>query len=66
MLYVAQLDMGQVGALIKLMQGRVLLSAGSRPYLSVKLQGRQPLEALSEVLAAMEEAGGPVDRAEGK
>lgn len=66
LLYVAQLDMGQVGALIKLMQGRVLLSAGSRPYLSVKLQGREPLEALSEVLSAMEEAGGPVDRAEGK
>jgi len=56
LLYVAKLDMGQVGALVKLMQGRVLLSAGSRPYLSVKLAGRPPLEALSEVLGAMEEA----------
>ncbi len=56
LLYVLQLDMGQVGALVKQMQGRVLVSAGSRPYLSVKLQGREPLEALAEVLAAMEEA----------
>ncbi len=53
LLYVAQLDMEQVGALVKKMQGRVLVSAGSRPYLSVKLQGRPPLEVLSEMLEAM-------------
>ena len=68
MLYVAQLDMEQVGRLVKRMQGRVLLSAGSRPYLSVKLQGREPLEALGEVLGAMEEAGrgdSPLDKTGG-
>ena len=52
LLYMAQLDMEQVGALVKRMRGRVLVSAGSRPYLSVKLQGRPPLEVLSEVLEA--------------
>lgn len=68
LLYVAQLDMEQVGRLVKRMQGRVLLSAGSRPYLSVKLQGREPLEALGEVLGAMEEAGrgdSPLDKTGG-
>ncbi len=66
LLYVQKLDMEQVGALVKLMQGRVLLSAGSRPYLSVKLGGRPPLKALSEVLEAMEQAQGENTASGGK
>ena len=53
-LYRKEFDLEQVGALIRTMNGRVMLSAGSKPYISVKLQGRPPLSALSEVLSAME------------
>ncbi len=46
--------MERVGKLVKGMNGRVLLSAGSRPYLSVKLRrGQSPLKALEEVLGVM-------------
>ena len=55
LLYKSQLDMEQVGGLVKAMNGRVLLSAGSRPYLSVKLRGEAPLDALNGVLKAMKE-----------
>lgn len=55
-LYKKEFDLEQVGALIRAMNGRVMLSAGSKPYISVKLQGRPPLEGLSEVLSAMESA----------
>ncbi len=54
LLYMAELDMERVGKLVKGMNGRVLLSAGSRPYLSVKLRrGQSPLKALEEVLEVM-------------
>ncbi len=54
LLYMAELDMERVGKLVKGMNGRVLLSAGSRPYLSVKLRrGQSPLKALEEVLGVM-------------
>ena len=53
LLYKSQLDMEQIGPLVKAMNGRVLLSAGSRPYLSVKLRGEAPLDALSGVLEIM-------------
>ncbi len=56
LLYMAELDMELVGRLVKGMNGRVLLSAGNRPYLSVKLQGQPPLEALSHVLKIMGES----------
>ena len=49
----------QVAKLVAALKGRVLLSAGSRPYLSVKLAGKEPLEGLSEVLRAMEAARSP-------
>ncbi|RKJ41126.1 transcription-repair coupling factor [Acutalibacter sp. 1XD8-33] len=55
LLYKNQLDMDQVGRLVKAMNGRVLVSAGSRPYLSLRLQGQPPLEALSEALKVMGE-----------
>lgn len=53
-LYKKTFDMDAVGRLIRAMNGRVMLSAGSRPYISVKIGARPPIEALSEILAAME------------
>ena len=55
LLYKNGMDMEQVGRLVKKLPGRVLLSAGSRPYLSVKLQNQPPMEALSQALDVMEE-----------
>lgn len=55
LLYQRQVDMAQVGKLVKAMNGRVMVSAGSRPYLSVKLRGGAPLEVLSGVLKIMVE-----------
>ncbi len=55
LLYKKKLDKEEIGGLVKRMNGRVLVSAGSKPYLSVKLRGQEPLEALGEVLGAMEE-----------
>ena len=56
LLYPQRLEMDKTVALVQRMKGRVLVNAGSRPYLSVKLQkGQQPLEAIREVLSAMDE-----------
>ena len=59
LLYQQKIDMQEVAKLVAALKGRVLLSAGSRPYLSVKLAGKEPLEGLSEVLRAMESARSP-------
>ena len=56
LLFQQKFDMREVSKLVQALQGRVLLSAGSKPYLSVKLAGRDPLSGLSEVLSAMEQA----------
>ena len=53
-LYKKEFDLEMVGSLIRSMNGRVMLSAGSRPYISVKIGSRTPLESLSEILSAME------------
>ena len=55
LLYQREVDMAQVGRLVKTMNGQVMVSAGSRPYLSVKLRGAAPLEVLSGVLKIMGE-----------
>ncbi len=55
LLYQREVDMAQVGRLVKAMNGQVMVSAGSRPYLSVKLRGAAPLEVLSGVLKIMGE-----------
>ena len=57
-LYKKEFDLEMVGSLIRSMNGRVMLSAGSRPYISVKIGTRTPLEALSEILTAMERSAG--------
>lgn len=56
LLYKNEIDMKQVGALIGAMRGRVMLNAGAKPYISVKItSGTTPLDALSEVLNAIKQ-----------
>lgn len=54
LLYVTRVEMEKVSALAQLMRGRIFLSAGDKPYLSVKLlKGQQPVDVLREVLKRM-------------
>ena len=55
LVYKEKFDMQQVAPLIKALGGRVLLSAGSKPYISVKMAGAPPTQALGEILAAMQD-----------
>lgn len=55
LIYKEKFDMDQVAPLIKALGGRVLLSAGSKPYISVKMGGQPPTQALGEILTAMQE-----------
>lgn len=51
LLYKKQFDMKQISTLISAMRSRVMLNAGAKPYLSVKiLPGATPLDTLSEIL----------------
>jgi transcription-repair coupling factor (superfamily II helicase) len=53
-------DMKRVAALIAAMRGRVMLNAGARPYVSVKVpDGAEPLDVLEQTLALL---GGPESR----
>lgn len=57
LLYKNEIDMKQVSTLIGALRGRVMLNAGAKPYISVKIaQGATPLDALSEVLNAIKTA----------
>lgn len=50
-LYKDEVDMKQVGALISAMRGRIMLNAGAKPYVSVKIREQdEPLSLLTEVL----------------
>ena len=42
LVYKEKFDVAEVGPLIKALGGRVLLSAGSKPYISVKMAGQPP------------------------
>jgi transcription-repair coupling factor (mfd) len=48
-----EIDMQEISALVKVMGSRVLLSAGSRPYVSIKLLKETPIEALANTLKIM-------------
>ena len=50
LLYKEKFDMERVKRLIQGMPNRVMLSAGSRPYISVSLSGKQPLDVLEDAL----------------
>ncbi|MEG0943759.1 MAG: transcription-repair coupling factor, partial [Angelakisella sp.] len=56
LLYPETLDMEKTIVMVQRMRGRVLVNAGQKPYISVKLQkGQPPLEAIREVLGVMDE-----------
>ncbi len=55
LLYKNKIDMKQVGSLISAMRSRVMLNAGAKPYISVKiLTGATPLDTLTEILNAID------------
>lgn len=56
LLYQQQMDMKVISKLVSAMKGRVMLSAGSRPYISVALSGKEPLDVLENTLKIMDEA----------
>lgn len=56
LLYQSKIDMRQIEALVKALKGRVLLSAGSNPYISIKLLRDSPIDALYQVLDIMNSA----------
>ena len=55
LIYKQKFDVAEVGPLIQALGGRLLLSAGSKPYISVKMANQSPTQALAEVLKAMEQ-----------
>ncbi len=48
--YPKQLNMEVASYLVGKLKGRVLVNAGKRPYLSVRMNGKKPLEVIQEVL----------------
>lgn len=53
LLYSETFDMQKVYKLIGGMKGRVLLNAGSKPYISIKLKNQDPLTVLEDALKLM-------------
>ncbi len=59
LLYQTAPDVSLVLKLAEQMKGRILLNAGSKPYISVKLiKSQTPMKALESVIAAMEKLSG--------
>ncbi len=57
--YSDRIDRGDLLVLTKALPGRVLMNAGAKPYLTVKLQkGQEPMAGIREVLTVLE-AGRP-------
>ena len=53
--YSDRIDRGDLLALTRTLPGRVLMNAGAKPYLTVRLQkGQEPLDGIREVLAVLE------------
>lgn len=56
LLYMHEINMSTISALGRMMRGRILVSAGAKPYISVKkLKNQSPLEAISEAFKIMSE-----------
>ncbi len=55
LLYLDRIDMEKISKLIGAMKGKVLLNAGTSPYLSIKLSGREAIDVLEDALKAMSE-----------
>ena len=57
LLYVEQIDMKKIAVLVKAMRGRILVSTGPKPYVTVKkAMGQTPLDALKEALDLLSQA----------
>ena len=57
LLYVEKIDMSKVAVLVRAMRGRILVSTGPKPYITVKkASGQSPLDALKEALDLLKEA----------
>lgn len=57
LLYVEKVDMSRVAVLVKAMRGRILVSTGPKPYITVKkAMGQSPLETLKEALDLLSQA----------
>ena len=57
LLYVEKIDMSKIAPLVKGMRGRILVSTGPKPYITVKkAMGQTPLETLKEALDLLTEA----------
>ena len=55
LLYPEVMDMQRAGNLAVKLRGRVMVSAGQKPYITVKMQkGEEPLDTIRAALAAME------------
>ena len=53
--YSDRIDRSDLLALTRALPGRVLMNAGAKPYLTVRLQkGQEPLDGIREVLAVLE------------
>ncbi len=61
LLYVEKIDMSKVAVLVKAMRGRILVSTGPKPYITVKKSGGQsPLDAIEEALNLLKQTTGEV------
>ena len=57
LLYVEKVDMSRVAVLVKAMRGRILVSTGPKPYITVKKgPGQSPLDTLKEALDLLSQA----------
>ena len=57
LLYVEKVDMSKIAPLVKGMRGRILVSTGPKPYITVKkATGQSPLETLKEALDLLNQA----------
>ncbi len=57
LLYVEKIDMSRIAPLVKGMRGRILVSTGPKPYITVKkATGQSPLETLKEALNLLKSA----------
>lgn len=57
LLYVEKIDMSKVAVLVRAMRGRILVSTGPKPYITVKKgMGQSPLDTLKEALDLLKQA----------
>ncbi|MCI1966058.1 MAG: transcription-repair coupling factor [Oscillospiraceae bacterium] len=62
-LYSDRIDMKKVGTLVSALRERVLLNAGAKPYVSIKIaKGETPVDTLSQALELMESPAEPVGK----